>query len=107
MERLPLAFVDDAEAEEPLPPPPPTVPLGLLFASVAAGLLLLILAAKLRSSSVPRAVLNFFGCLLGSPILWLFFRAYHEAVPKIFVGQSWELRPISDSDAEPAAPAVA
>jgi hypothetical protein len=59
------------------------------------------------SFSILKGIFNFIGCLLSSPVLWLFFRAYHEIVPLIFVGQSSHSRPASESDPEFSLPVAA
>jgi protein-S-isoprenylcysteine O-methyltransferase Ste14 len=109
MDSLPIAFADDPEPERPAPPsPPPVVPLSVLLTSVAVGFSLLLIGAKFPLSwSIPRTIFNFFGCLLASPVLWLFFRAYHEVVPAIFVGQNRGSPQGSDSDAEFTVPVAA
>jgi hypothetical protein len=99
MDDLPIAFTDDPDPEPPTPRPQRTVSLALVTFSVLSGFLLLLLAPKLPSGwSVPRTICNFAGCLLASPILLLFFRAYHEVVPKIFAGEHGSP---AHSDSEP------
>jgi sterol desaturase/sphingolipid hydroxylase (fatty acid hydroxylase superfamily) len=75
----------DPEAEEPRSPPPSRlVPTWLLLMSVAAGFVVLAVAALLPSNwSVARLITNIVGWVLEVPVLFLFFRAFHGVVPRI------------------------
>jgi hypothetical protein len=75
------------------------MPLCALFGGVAVGLLMLasapIVPAPFR---LPRALLAFCGCLTASPILILFFRAYHALVPTVVLRE--ELHSSQATDGE-------
>jgi hypothetical protein len=92
---LPLAILNGDRQDGFLSPT--FIPFWFLILSVCVGIVVLFLTPFLSQSwSLPRIFFNFVGAILLFPVLPLFFRAYHCAIPRIFRGQEADARRLSD-----------